>query len=63
MIAKFQKFLGTKDKGRFCGRIGICGAVGAISTLLCSSSYVFGLADNFALYSFICVSKSILLRK
>ena len=40
----------------FCG---ICGIVGAVSALLCSSSYVFGLVDNFVLYYFICASKSI----
>ena len=32
-----------------------------MSTLLCSSSYVFGLVDIFVLYSFICASRSILL--
>ena len=61
MIAKFQKFLGTKDKGWLCGRAGTCGAVGTVSTLLCSSSYVFGLVASFVLYSLICASKSILL--
>ena len=29
--------------------------------LICSSSYVFCLVDNFVLYSFICASRSILL--
>ena len=28
--------------------------------LLCDSSYVFGVVDNFVLYSFICASKIIL---
>ena len=60
VIAKFRNFRGNNDKGWFCGRVGICGAVGAVSALLCSSSYVFGLVDNFVLYSFICASKSIL---
>ena len=51
---------GTNDNGWFCGRVGICGAVGVVSTLLCSSLYVFGLVDIFVLNSFICASKSIL---
>ena len=45
----------------FCGRVSICGAVGVLSTFLCSSSYVFGLVDNFVLYSLICASRGILL--
>ena len=61
MIARFRKFRGTNDNGWFCGRVGICGAVGVVSTLLCSSLYVFGLVDIFVLYSFICASTSILL--
>ena len=61
MIARFRKFRGTKDNGWFCGRGGVCGAVGVISTLLCSSSYVFCLVDIFVLYSFISASRSILL--
>ena len=60
MIAKCQKFRGTNDSGWFCGRTGTCGAVGAVSILLCSSSYVFGFVANFVLYSLICASKSIL---
>ena len=60
VIAKFRKFRGTNDNGWFCGRAGTCEAVGVVSTLLCSSSYVFGLVANFVLYSFICASKSIL---
>ena len=61
VIARFRKFRGTNDNGWFCGRGGICGAVGVISTLLCCSSYVFCLVDIFLLYSFICASRSILL--
>ena len=61
VIARFRKFRGTNDSGWFCGRVGICGAVGVVSTLLCSSSYVFGLVDIFVLCSFICASRSILL--
>ena len=61
VIARFRKFWGTNDNGWFCGRVGICGAVGVLSTLLYSSSYVFGLVDIFVLYSFICASRSILL--
>ena len=61
VIARFRKVRGTNDSRWFCGRVGICGAVGVVSTLLCSSSYVFGLVDNFVLYSFICASRSILL--
>ena len=34
VIAKFQKFRETYDSGWFCGRVGICGAVGVVSTLL-----------------------------
>ena len=59
VIAKFRKFRGTNDNGWFCGGIGICFAVGAVSALFCSSSYVFGLVETFVLYSFICASKSI----
>ena len=61
VIARFQKFWGTNDNGWFCGRVGIYGAVGVVSTLLCSSSYVFGLVDFLVLYSFICASRSFLL--
>ena len=61
VIARFRKFRGTNDNGWFCGRGGICGAVGVISTLLCSSSYVFCLVDIFVLCSFNCASRSILL--
>ena len=61
MIARFRKFRGTNDNGCFCGSVGICGAVGLVSTLLCSSSYVFGLVDILVLYSVICASKSNLL--
>ena len=60
VIAKFQKLRGTNDNGWFCGKVGICGAVGVVYTLLCSSLYVFGLVDIFVLYSFICASKNIL---
>ena len=61
VIARFRKFRGTNDNEWFCGRGGICGAVDVVSTLLCSSSYVFRLVDIFVLYSFICASRSILL--
>ena len=61
VIARFRKFWKTNDNGWFCGRVGICGAVGVVSTLLCSTSYVFSLVDIFVLYSFICASRSILL--
>ena len=60
VIARFQKLRGTNDNGWFCGRVGICGAVGVVSTLLCSSLYVFRLVDIFVLYSFICASKNFL---
>ena len=52
VIAKFRKFRGTRDNGWLCGRGGNCGAVGVISTVLCSSSYVFCLVASFVLYSF-----------
>ena len=45
VIARFRKLRETNDNGWFCGRVGICGAVGVVSTLLCSSLYVFGLVD------------------
>ena len=61
MIARFGKFRGTNDNGWFCGMVGICGAVGVVWTLLCSSSYLFGIVAIFVLYSFICASRSILL--
>ena len=60
-IARFRKFRGTNDNGWFCGSFGICGAGGVVSTLLCSSSYVFGLVDIFVLYSFICAPRKIIL--
>ena len=37
VIASFLKFRGTNDNGWFCGRVGICGAVGVVSALLCFS--------------------------
>ena len=61
MVARFRTFRGTNDNGWFCGMVGICGAGGFVSTLLCSSLYVFGLVEIFVLYSFICASRSILL--
>ena len=61
VIARFRTFRGTNDNGWFCGKVGICGAVGVVSALLCSSLYVFGFVDIFVLYSFICASRSILL--
>ena len=60
VIAKFRKSRGTSDNGWLCGRGGNCGAVGVMSTLLCSSSYVFCLVAIFVFYSFICASKRIL---
>ena len=33
VIARLRKIRGTKDNGWFCGRGGICGAVGVVSTL------------------------------
>ena len=60
VIAKFRKLRGTRDNEWLCGRGGNCGAVGVVSTLLCSSSYVFCLVAIFVLYSFICASKRIL---
>ena len=60
VIARFRKLRGTKDNGWFCGRGGNWGAVGVISILSCSSSFVFCLVDIFVLYSFICASRSLL---
>ena len=60
VMAKFRKLRGTRDNGWLCGRGGNCGAVGVVSALLCSSSYVFCLVAIFVLYSFICASKRIL---
>ena len=59
-MAKFRKLRGTRDNGWLYGRGGNCGAVGVVSTLLRSSSYVFCLVAIFELYSFICASKRIL---
>ena len=53
VIAWFRKLRGTNGYGRFCAKYGNCGAVGVISTLLCSLSYVFCLVDICVLYSFI----------
>ena len=50
VIDRFRKLRGTNDNGWFCGRVGICGAVGVVSTLFCSSSYVFGLWWIFLYY-------------
>ena len=51
--AKILKHRGTNDKGylwlRFCN----CGAVGVVFVLFRDSSYVFGVVDNFVLFSFI----------
>ena len=58
--AKFLKFRGTSDSGWLRLKLGSCGAVGNVFVLLCDSSYVFGVVDNFILYSFICESKIIL---
>ena len=41
VMAKFRKLRGTRDNGWLCGRGGNCGAVGVVSALLWSSSYVF----------------------
>ena len=41
VIARLRKFRETSDNGWFWGRFGIFGAVGVVSTLLCSSLYVF----------------------
>ena len=60
VMAKFRKFRGTRDSGWLFGRGGNCGAVGVMSTLLCSSSYVFCRVAIFVFYSFICASKRIL---
>ena len=57
--AKFLKFCGTSNSGWLRFRLCSCGAVGILFVLLCDSSYVFGVVDNFVLYSFICASKSI----
>ena len=35
--------------------------MGVAVVLFCDSSYVFGVVDNFVLYSFICASKSVLI--
>ena len=47
VMAKFRKLRGTRDNGWLCGRGGNCGAVGVVSALLCSSSYVFCLVAIF----------------
>ena len=58
--AKFLKFRGTSDIGWLRFKLGSWGAIGNVFVLLCDSSYVFGVVDNFVLYSFICASKKIL---
>ena len=58
--AKFLKLHGTSDGGWLRFKLGSCGAVGNVFVLLCDSSYVFGVVDNFLLYCFIFASKSIL---
>ena len=58
--AKFLKFCGTSDSGWLRFKLGSCGPVKNVFVLLCDSSYVFGVVDNFVLYSFICASKIIL---
>ena len=60
--AKFLKFHGTSDSRWLQFKLVSCGAVGIVFVLLCDSSYVFGVVDNFLLYSFICASKSILFK-
>ena len=59
-VLKFLKYRGTNDSGWLRFTLGSCGAVGNVFVLLCDSSYVFGVVDNFVLYSFICASKIIL---
>ena len=61
LLLNFENFvgLGIMD-GYVAGGGGNCGAVGVISILSCSSSYVFCLVAIFVLYSFICASKRIL---
>ena len=58
--AEFLKIRGTSDSGWLRFKLGSCDAVGNGFVLFCDSSYVFGVVDNFVLYSFICASKSIL---
>ena len=53
VMAKFRKFRGTRDRGWLFGRAGNCGAVGVMSTLLCSSSYVFCRVVIFVLFVFV----------
>ena len=55
--AKFLKFRGTSDIGWLRFKLGSCGALGNVFVLFCDSSYVFGVVDNFVLFSFICASK------
>ena len=57
----FENYVGLGIMDGYCGRGGNCGAVGVVSALLCSSSYVFCLVAIFVLYSFICASKRILI--
>ena len=55
VIAKFRKFRGTSDNGWLCGRGGNCGAVGVMSTLLCSSSYVLSCCYFCVVFFYLCV--------
>ena len=56
VMAKFRKFRGTRDSGWLFGRGGNCGAVGVMSTLLCSSSYVILSCCYFCvIFFYLCV--------
>ena len=57
---KFLKFRGTSDSGWLQFKLGSCGAVGNVLVLFCDLSYVFGVVDNFVLYSFIFASKTVI---
>ena len=56
--AKFLKFRGTSDSGWLRFKPSSRSAVGDVFVLLCDSSYVFGVVDNFVLFSLICPSKN-----
>ena len=60
LLLNFENFVGLGIMDGYVVGGGNCGAVGVISILLCSSSYMFCLVAIFVLYSFICASKRIL---
>ena len=51
--ATFLKISGTKDNGWLLLIVCNCVAVGVVFLVFCEITYLFGVIDNFVLYSFI----------